>query len=672
LKTSLEKSAFLASPMKLIRNRNFWLILVFFAVFSVLHYAELIGISGTLYPSFHFGLTRHALDRMLFLLPIIYSSFTFRLKGGLITSFAALAVMLPRAVFISPAPTDALLETGGVLAIGILASWGIWTRATERDKTEAALAKLQSAHEILQHYVRSARENEKRQTILNTISTLLGESLELEKTLEKAIRMVSELMEVEVAVIFSLDEENQKLKLVAHEGVSDEFARAVDGQKIGEGFYGEVAKTCQPMVVENASHDPRLTLPEVKKMRIQVQLIVPMVLRDQIRGVLCVAMRRPRQFSLEDMELLTAIGAQIATAMENARLYEKDRLAAQRLAMSERNYRQLFENANDAIWVHDLQGNITTANEAAGKLAGYSVEEMKKMNVRKLLPDESLNLAGQIKHKLLEKEPVEQPYEQHLLRKDGTEATLKLTTSLVTENGKPTGFQHIARDVTEERRMQDGLRYYLSQITKVQEEERKRIARELHDDTSQVLYALSRQADNFARNNAQLAPNTAAFLKELRQKLNNTLEGIRRFTQELRPPMLDDLGLLAALRWQVNDLEKQPGIEADLTVSGIERRFSAEVELIIFRIVQEALRNVAKHAQASRVEVTIEFDEGKTKVSICDNGKGFDLGGSLADLPRAGKLGLAGMEERVRLLYGGMRIESEPSKGTSVMIEVPI
>ena len=623
-------------------------------------------------PSFHLGLTRHALDRILFLLPIIYASFVFRLKGGLITSFTALAIMLPRAILISPVPRDALLETGGIFAIAILASWGIWTRAQERDKTKVALAELQSAHEILQHYVQSARKNEKRQTILNTISTLLGESLELKNILDKAIHMVSELMEVEVALIFSLDEESQKLKIAAYEGVSDEFARAVDGIKIGDGIYGEVAKTCQPMVVDDTSYDPRFTIPEVSKMRIEIQLIVPMVLRGQIRGILCVAMRRPRQFPLEDMELLTAIGAQIATAMENARLYEKERLVAQRLAISERNYRQLFENASDAIWVHDLEGNITAANEAAAKLVGYSTEELKKMNVRKFLSEESLNLTGQIRQKLLEREPVEQLYEQRMMRKDGTEAILLLSTNLVTENGKPTGFQHIARDVTEERRMQDSLRYYLSQITKVQEEERKRIARDLHDDTSQVLYALSRQVDNFTRDNVALTPKHATFLKELRQQLNNTLEGIRRFTQELRPPMLDDLGLSAALRWQVSDLEKRSGIEAELTVSGIERRCPAEVELIIFRIVQEALRNVEKHAQASRVEVAIEFDEGKTKVSICDNGKGFDLRGSLADLPRTGKLGLAGMEERVRLLNGTLKIESKPGEGTRVMIAVPI
>jgi len=658
--------------MRLIRNGIFWLIIIFFTLCCVLHYAELIGIPGALFPSLHFGLTRHSLDRILFLLPVIYSSSTFGRKGALITSLAALAAMLPRAILISPAPGDALLETGGILVIGIVASWGIWTRAQERDKTKAALAELHSAHEVLQRYVQSARRDEKRRTILSTISALLGASLQLEKTLQMAIHMVSELMEVEVTLIFSLDEENNKLKLVAYEGVSDEFARAVDGQEIGSGYYGEVAKTSQPMVVDNTSNDRKLIPPEISKMRIQTQLVVPMIIRDQIRGVLCVAMRRPRQFAIEDIELLTGVGAQIATAIENARLYEKERLVAQQLAVSERNYRQLFENANDAIWVHDLQGNITATNEAAAKLVGYDIIEMGKMNVRAFLSDESLNIAGQIRHKLLAKEAVEQPYEQSLIRKDGTEAILKLTTSLVTENGKPIGFQHIARDVTEERRMQDSLRYYLSHVTKVQEEERRRIARELHDDTSQALYALSRQVDNFARNNSHQAPNTTAFLKELQEQLNKTLQGIRRFTQELRPSMLDDLGLLATLRWQVSDLEKQSGVEVRLTVIGIERRFSAEMELTIFRIVQEALRNVEKHARASKVEVKIEFCEGKTKISIGDNGKGFDSGRSLADLPREGKLGIAGMEERVRLLNGNMRIESKPDKGTKVMIEVPI
>jgi len=136
--------------------------------------------------------------------------------------------------------------------------------------------------------------------------------------------------------------------------------------------------------------------------------------------------------------------------------------------------------------------------------------------------------------------------------------------------------------------------------------------------------------------------------------------------------MLDDLGLVATLRWEISELERRSGAKAALIVMGDERRFSAEVGLLIFRIVQEALRNVEKHAQASEVEVKVEFDEGKTSVSVIDNGKGFCLNGSLADLPRAGKLGLAGMEERARLLNGTMKIESEPSKGTTVTVEAPV
>ena len=178
--------------------------------------------------------------------------------------------------------------------------------------------------------------------------------------------------------------------------------------------------------------------------------------------------------------------------------------------------------------------------------------------------------------------------------------------------------------------------------------------------------------DNFTRDNTDLTANTASFLKDLRQRLNNTLEGIRRFTQELRPPMLDDLGLLATLRWQVGEFERRSGTKASLLVVGDERRFSAEAELLTFRIVQEALRNVERHAQASEVEIEIKFGAGKTVISVIDNGKGFDLEGSLADLPRAGKLGLAGMEERAHLLNGSMNIESELGKGTKVTVELPI
>ena len=277
-----------------------------------------------------------------------------------------------------------------------------------------------------------------------------------------------------------------------------------------------------------------------------------------------------------------------------------------------------------------------------------------------------------MRRKLLERKPVEQPYEQSLIRKDGTKAILKLATSLVTEDGKATGFQHMARDVTEETRMQDNLCYYLREITRAQEEERKRIARELHDVTAQALYALNRQVDNFVRSNTNLSADNAAFLEDLDKQIKGVLQDVRRFGQDLRPPMLDDLGLLAALRWLVSELKEQHGIEADLRVLGTERRFSPETELVLFRIIQEAMRNIGRHSQASKAEATIEFGDGRIRVSIKDNGVGFHLPESLEDLSRAGKLGLIGMQERMRLLDGSLRIKSKPGRGTTVMVEIPI
>lgn len=250
---------------------------------------------------------------------------------------------------------------------------------------------------------------------------------------------------------------------------------------------------------------------------------------------------------------------------------------------------------------------------------------------------------------------------------------LYLTASPIKDDtGEIIGAIETLRDVTDEKRMQDNLRYYLQEITRAQEEERKRIARELHDVTAQALYALNRRVDNFARGNTNLPTDNAAFLESLGKQIKEVLQDVRRFGQDLRPPMLDDLGLLAALRWQVSELKEQHGIEADLKVLGIERRFTPETELLLFRIVQEAMRNIGRHSQASKAEATIEFGDGRIRMSITDNGVGFHPPESLEDLSRAGKLGLIGMQERMRLLNGSIKIESEPGKGTTVMVEIPI
>jgi len=250
---------------------------------------------------------------------------------------------------------------------------------------------------------------------------------------------------------------------------------------------------------------------------------------------------------------------------------------------------------------------------------------------------------------------------------------MKLATSLILSKGKPTGFQHIARDVTEEKRVQDNMIFYTRQVTRAQEEERKRIARELHDDTAQALVVLSRQLDNFISGSiGKLAKSDLDSLDTLREEVDRTLEGVRRFSQDLRPSILDDLGLLAALEWLADDLSKQGDMVSELKVMGDYQRLLPEMELVLFRLAQEALSNVRRHSQATRAEILVEFNSSEVKLTINDNGQGFELPERMGDLASSGKLGLAGMQERARLLGGVLTVRSEPGKGTRVVVEAPL
>ncbi|MFC2062997.1 sensor histidine kinase [Chloroflexota bacterium] len=219
--------------------------------------------------------------------------------------------------------------------------------------------------------------------------------------------------------------------------------------------------------------------------------------------------------------------------------------------------------------------------------------------------------------------------------------------------------------------MQENLRFYLQQVTRAQEEERKRIARELHDDTAQELIALSRKLDSLASNAKHLSEHDILYLQELREQTDKTLDGVRRFSQDLRPSILDDLGLVPALEWLTSDLTSNFGIDIGIGVLGPVRRFSTETELILFRITQEALRNVWKHSEASKAWVTLEFRVGKATLIIKDNGKGFEQPERVGDLANSGKLGLAGMHERTQLVGGNLIIDSETSKGTTITVEIP-
>jgi PAS domain S-box-containing protein len=515
------------------------------------------------------------------------------------------------------------------------------------------------------------REHRAHLASLKYISHVVSQSLDLKQILISSIDGIIEIMNADAALIFLLNQEAGELVLQAQRGVSDSFVNSVGTLKLGEGLNGMVAETGEPAIITDASTDDRLTKLAVKEEGIRSQIIVPLKSKGKVLGTICVAMHKQRQFNQDEVELLAALGNQIGVAVENAGLYEEEREVIEQLRISEERYRTLFQNAHDAIWVHDMDGNIVSANIAAARLTGYEVEELCRMNVKSFLSEGSLQLAKEIRSRLLKKRAASQPYEQKLITKGGVEAILKLTTDVVEVNGEAVGFQHIARDVTGEKQMQESLRFYLGQITMAQEEERKRIARELHDDTIQALVVLARQLDNIASSNRGLSEYKKIQLDILRDRINNIMADVRRLSQDLRPPALDRLGLLPAVEWLASDIGKRSGIDIEVTTRGVSRRLSPEVELVLFRVAQEALRNTLRHSEATKAEVVTEFGERLVRITVKDNGKGFYLPETTGDLVKQGRLGLAGMRERIQLVGGNLRISSRPGKGTTVIIEAP-
>jgi len=681
-----------ATVKAILRNPHFWVILALMVIFSVNHYAEQIWSWGS------FGLVAYLAHPVLYLIPVVYCGFIFGATAGLVTAFIALFIMLPRALFLSPDLSGALFGIGIVALIGILASLMLRMRESRivAGQSSPLFAEMMTAtRNKLRSQTRRLMNYEKKLAMVGSISNQFIHTLNMEQVLRDALRKILEVMDVEVVWVFQLCEGAEELSLLGYEGISEEFARSIDKLKVGEGLSGWVAQKGEPLVVKDASTDPRLTREVVKQEGIKSMLIVPMKCEEEVKGTLCIASREYRQFTEEEKELLITVASEIYICAENTRLYQEQARMLEQLRDSERSYRELFESAHDAIWIHDLHGNILAANEAAARLIGFDAEEIPgellgydsakvayqldeyelsplPLNVKLFLSEESLSLAREVRDKLLQGHMAVQPYEQQIIRADGTMATVTLTTNLIARDGEPKAFQNIARDITREKQMQENMRLYIQQITRAQEEERSRIARELHDSTAQELIALLHQVEGLLRDRAKLPLSDAKALWGLHEQIKGILQEVRYFSRDLRPSILDDLGLRAALEWLVEQLEAEREVECHLTVVGEERRLPSEAEVMIFRIVQEAMRNIGKHSQASKAELTVEFGQKETTITVKDNGVGFQLSESVGDLTRAGKLGLAGMQERVQLLGGSLSVQSEPGKGTTILVKTPV
>lgn len=232
--------------------------------------------------------------------------------------------------------------------------------------------------------------------------------------------------------------------------------------------------------------------------------------------------------------------------------------------------------------------------------------------------------------------------------------------------------QHLQMELTEMSRKvqsaQDGLHDYIGAITSAQEEERTRLARELHDDTIQAVIAL-KQRVQLAQKSVK-DQNGKQALKELETLAEQTIENLRRLTRALRPIYLEDLGLVTALEMLARETSENNHLAVNFKKTGQERRLSREVELSLYRIAQEALNNVVKHSEASHADLEIAFESDETIVEIMDDGSGFLVPNSPTEFAPNGHFGLLGVHERADLIGARLEIESALGKGTRLTVRL--
>jgi signal transduction histidine kinase len=235
--------------------------------------------------------------------------------------------------------------------------------------------------------------------------------------------------------------------------------------------------------------------------------------------------------------------------------------------------------------------------------------------------------------------------------------------------------QDLSREIAERRRVEaalhtseENLRQLSNQILFAQEEERKRISRELHDEVGQSLTGISLTLMMLRRNASNRA--TAARIADVQAQLQQTMETIHNFTRELRPAMLDHLGLIPALRSYVRNFCRRTGLQVQLRAAPAVEELGMEEKIVLFRVTQEGLTNVAKHARARHAAVVIRRNNGHISMEVQDDGKAFPV--ERTSNGRSKKsLGILGMQERVRLVNGDFVLKSRPGKGTTVRVQIP-
>lgn len=348
----------------------------------------------------------------------------------------------------------------------------------------------------------------------------------------------------------------------------------------------------------------------------------------------------------------------------------------ERTAELERKTSQLIEQArlldlaNDAIFIRSLDGTIFYWNEGAERLYGWSRQEIPFQPLSTLLRTEFPIPFEEIKRILFR----QGNWEGELIhtRRDGTRVHVASRWTLWRNaEGEPVGWLQINTDISEQRRIEDGLRAMSARLLHLQDEERRRIARELHDSAGQLLVGLKLNLDLMEKTAGTLPDTAGKALEDSVQLVDELSRELRTISHLLHPPLLDEAGLCSAIRWYVEGFSKRSQIAVDIELSADLGRMPREVETAVFRIVQECLTNIHRHSASPTARIQLSRAGHSITLAVTDQGKGLPSEVRSGSGPVRPGVGILGMRERVRQLGGKLELLSEGA-GTLVRATLPV
>lgn len=438
----------------------------------------------------------------------------------------------------------------------------------------------------------------------------------------------------------------------------------------GVGISAQVIARGKPVIVEDyeamANPAPMTTAGTHR----YASVAVPIWWQEQIIGVLSVVCLEPdRRFIQSDADLLAMFARHAAIAITNARLYDAVRA-------SEERFRALTESAPDIIYALDAERRFTYVNHRVQEILGYTPEEMIGRSAFDIVVPESYAAFD-----MNESEITASTFARgDVIAKDGSHIPIEIHTSLLTMDGAVAGVQGIARDIRQAVQLEEEVREHTRAMAAIAE--RQRLARELHDSVTQTLFSMTLIARAAMRQYAAAPERAGESLVQMAQMAQGALAEMRSLLFQLRPEAIAEAGLVEALKKFVAAVESRDALPVTLHVEGNERRDGvsvltpAQIEAL-YRITQEGLANIVKHARAARAEARLRFAPEQVALAIVDNGIGYATSAASAvsaDLPTgaSGGMGLRGIRERLAPLGGTLEITATPGGGTTLCVTLPV